>query len=746
MASTGNLFPGTGENNAGIGATAWTNPGNIVSDNATDATCNAAASSQYLVARNFSFSSIPTNATIRGITVRIEGTENTAGTESVNAQLQNDSGALIGSSKAQTFSGTGATVYTYGASNDLWGATITRAMLQDADFGVRFWFTTAHNITVDYVTMAIEWDIPADQQTDSDPSTKDPRTMDGRRLRAGDVLGSLLLTTLIASNPASTDVTRGPLYQAQKIQPQVVATQQHNLLTSTLADAAPVVAPFVPPVHAAPAWLPRINGETSQGRALPAEAPVAAPFVPPPHAGPALPSRILGETSQGLPYTLRTYVPPVASTDVTRGALVQGVKRPPQVLARQQHNVTATLPTAAVVPPFIPAPHIAPVRPVRVNSDTNLPNPLRIVPNTQPVASVQWLESAPHRVREVSNTSKSTPQTLLVVAVVPPFVPAVHSAPVRAQWLPASTARGTPKTLTADAQLPLRTLHHTPPDRVRPVADTSEGTALVLRVAPIPPFVPPPHLGPHRFPWLPADTTQDVAKTLTADAVPPHKNPQIFAPDRVRPVRDTSQGTGLGLRAAVVPPFVPPQHLAPLRVKWLPTDSTKGTPKPLIADGVAPFSLPQRFQPDRVRPVVDTSQSTGLGLRSVVIVVPPIVPPAHFAPARLIFQPTDSTRGSAKVLSADAVPPFRQSDWPAPQEYERAQYTTRWTQNLPPDYIVTIPVLPFVSVGGGRGRFGGGSLTPPGHRVGGSTLVPSGSQIGGETLRPDNGRIGTEEP
>jgi hypothetical protein len=745
MASTGNLFPGTGANNAGIGATAWTSPTNITADDGSNASCNAPASSQYLVASNFNFSSIPANATIRGVTVRLEASESGAGSVTVNAQLQDASGALFGSSKSTAVSTTTMTVYTYGASNDLWGATLTRAIVTDPDFGVRFWFTTVDSALVDYVTMAIEWDIPADQQTESDPSTKDPRTMDGRRLRAGDVLGSLLLTTLIPGIVASTDVTRGPLLQSQKTQPQVVATQQHNLLTSTLEDVAPVVAPFVPPVHVVPAWLPRINGETSQGRALPAVV-VVAPFVPAPHAGPALPSRILGDTSQGLPYTLRTYVPPVASTDVTRGPLVQGVKRPPQVIARPQHNVTATLPTAAVVPPFIPAPHIAPVRPVRVNADTNLPNPLRIVPNTQPVASVQWFDSAPQRVREVSNTSKSTPPTLLVVVVAPPFVPAVHSAPVRAQWLPASTARGTPKSLTADTQLPLRTLHHTPPDRVRPVTDTSRGTALVLRVAPIPPFVPPPHFGPQRFPWLPADTTQDIPKTLTADAVPPHKNPQIFAPDRVRPVRDTSQGTGLGLRAAVVPPFVPPQHLAPLRVKWLPTDSTKGTPKPLIADGVAPFSLPQRFQPDRVRPVVDTSQSTGLGLRSVVIVVPPIVPPAHFAPARLIFQPADSTRGSAKVLSADAVPPFRQSDWPAPQEYERAQYTTRWTQNLPPDYIVTIPVLPFVSVGGGRGRFGGGSLTPPGHRVGGSTLVPSGSQIGGETLRPDNGRIGTEEP
>lgn len=156
MPNTGNVFPGTGENNAGIGATAWTNPGNIVSDNATDASCTAAASSQYLVARNFSLG-VPTGLPILGVTVRIEAAETSAGTETLNAQLQNDSAALIGSSKTATISGTGATVYTYGSTSDLWGATLTEAIVNHANFGVRFWYTTAHNMTVDYVTIAVEY-------------------------------------------------------------------------------------------------------------------------------------------------------------------------------------------------------------------------------------------------------------------------------------------------------------------------------------------------------------------------------------------------------------------------------------------------------------------------------------------------------------------------------------------------------------------------------------------------------------
>jgi hypothetical protein len=155
VASTGNIFAGTGENLAGIGATAWTNPGNIVSDNATDATNNG-SSSNYLVARNYGFS-VPGAATIAGITVRIELSEHSPGSETLNARLQDENGALIGSGKTASVTGTTKTVYTYGSTSDLWGATLTPAIVNDVDFGVRFWFTTSHDIRVDYVTLAVEY-------------------------------------------------------------------------------------------------------------------------------------------------------------------------------------------------------------------------------------------------------------------------------------------------------------------------------------------------------------------------------------------------------------------------------------------------------------------------------------------------------------------------------------------------------------------------------------------------------------
>ncbi len=161
MANTGNIFPQTGENNAGIGATAWTNPGNVVSDNGTDATCNAAASSQYLISRNFPLSSVPVNATVDGILVRAEVSEHSTATEPLRAQLQDAGGVLFGSPKSTSnqgsISGTAKAVYTWGGIADLWGATITPAILHDPDFGVRHWFVTAHDVRIDYTTIQVEF-------------------------------------------------------------------------------------------------------------------------------------------------------------------------------------------------------------------------------------------------------------------------------------------------------------------------------------------------------------------------------------------------------------------------------------------------------------------------------------------------------------------------------------------------------------------------------------------------------------
>lgn len=160
MANTGNTAPTSGTSVTGVGTTGWTNPGNILSDDGADATCNSLGGSYYLVAKTFGFA-IPAGATINGILVRVEASEHTSGTEPLLAQLQDDAGNLTGSSKSAAnegnISGTTKAVYTYGSTSDVWGATLTDTIVNDADFGVRLWFTTAHDVRIDYVTMAVEY-------------------------------------------------------------------------------------------------------------------------------------------------------------------------------------------------------------------------------------------------------------------------------------------------------------------------------------------------------------------------------------------------------------------------------------------------------------------------------------------------------------------------------------------------------------------------------------------------------------
>jgi hypothetical protein len=162
FANTGNVFAVTGENVDRAGLTAWFPFVDLDADDANDCVCNGAGS-DYLVARNFGFS-LPAGATINGVLVRVEASEHSGGTEPLLAQLQDETAALVGSSKSTSnegsISGTTKAVYTYGSTSDLWGASLTEAIVEDADFGVRLWFATSHQVNIDYVTMAIEYTTP----------------------------------------------------------------------------------------------------------------------------------------------------------------------------------------------------------------------------------------------------------------------------------------------------------------------------------------------------------------------------------------------------------------------------------------------------------------------------------------------------------------------------------------------------------------------------------------------------------
>lgn len=160
MATTGAKLPGSGTSVARSTATAWTNPGNITANDGTTASISSGSTgSAYLVASNFGFS-IPAGSVINGITVVFEAAESATGSETVSAQLQDDTATLQGSVLTQSINGTGLTNYTYGGSANLWGSTLTVAQINDPDFGVRFWFTTTHAMTVDTVTMEVTYTEP----------------------------------------------------------------------------------------------------------------------------------------------------------------------------------------------------------------------------------------------------------------------------------------------------------------------------------------------------------------------------------------------------------------------------------------------------------------------------------------------------------------------------------------------------------------------------------------------------------
>jgi len=160
MTTTGAILPSSGTSIARSTATAWTNPSRITANDGSTASISSGnTGSAYLVGSNFGFA-IPTDSVITGVRVIWEVAESAAGTESVTVQLQSSSSTLIGATRSFTANGNTLTLYTVGSLTDLWGATLTPAIVNDAGFGVRMWFTTTHAMTVDYVSVEVDYTPP----------------------------------------------------------------------------------------------------------------------------------------------------------------------------------------------------------------------------------------------------------------------------------------------------------------------------------------------------------------------------------------------------------------------------------------------------------------------------------------------------------------------------------------------------------------------------------------------------------
>jgi hypothetical protein len=165
MSSTGNIFPTVNANVDRAASGAWNlSTGNVFSDNAPTATGTTgnvyvSVPADYLVTSGYGFA-LPAHATIVGVTVRVEAAETGGGSTSYIAQLHSaTTPTLIGSAKsAVTVNSTTATVYSSGGTSDLWGATLTPLIVNNAGFGVSIWSTDTSNVLyVDYVTIAIEY-------------------------------------------------------------------------------------------------------------------------------------------------------------------------------------------------------------------------------------------------------------------------------------------------------------------------------------------------------------------------------------------------------------------------------------------------------------------------------------------------------------------------------------------------------------------------------------------------------------
>lgn len=127
-----------------VGTLTWSNPTNALSSNNAYATCGrgplgSVTYSHYLKATNFGFS-IPFNATIEGIIVRIEkkGSHQNTGVADYVVKLIKSDSSLGTENKAKTGSWqyTADTNYDYGSASDLWSDLWTASDINSSNFGL----------------------------------------------------------------------------------------------------------------------------------------------------------------------------------------------------------------------------------------------------------------------------------------------------------------------------------------------------------------------------------------------------------------------------------------------------------------------------------------------------------------------------------------------------------------------------------------------------------------------------------
>ncbi|MBI3151170.1 MAG: hypothetical protein HYZ21_03505, partial [Chloroflexi bacterium] len=164
---------GAGSDDASIGTIAWTNPGNIISNNNLYAMADltAGTTSHYLQATNYGFN-IPSGATISGIEAKIGrlGEDSSGSDVRDNVVSLIKGGVVTGENKAvvlQDWPSTEA-VATYGGITDLWETTWTTEDINSSNFGLALAVsssTGAREAHVDYMQITVTYQLPSTTTT-----------------------------------------------------------------------------------------------------------------------------------------------------------------------------------------------------------------------------------------------------------------------------------------------------------------------------------------------------------------------------------------------------------------------------------------------------------------------------------------------------------------------------------------------------------------------------------------------------
>lgn len=161
MATAGYNFAGQGINYDPPGETntaAWTNPGNITSDDNNVASIiyffPTADKTQYLVATQFNFA--VESSTINGITVAIGAKASQS--QVIYMQLRDASGTLVGSAKSKSITTVSESEFIYGGEADMWGSSLNYTDINSSEFGVSIWSTGfVYATDIDYVKIQVTY-------------------------------------------------------------------------------------------------------------------------------------------------------------------------------------------------------------------------------------------------------------------------------------------------------------------------------------------------------------------------------------------------------------------------------------------------------------------------------------------------------------------------------------------------------------------------------------------------------------